>query len=69
MSLKAAPKIQSSQVYQRHDVAIFGAKSGRAQYEKGQQGWEDGKGKKGGKDGKSKRSREDEEGEKSGKGH
>ena len=56
--LKPAPKIEDSQVHQRHDVATFDTKSEKAQYEKSQRGGEDGKDKKGGKDGEGKRSEE-----------
>ena len=45
-------------MHQCHDVATLGAKSGRAQYEKGQQDRKDGKDKKGRKDGKGEKSRE-----------
>ena len=65
MSLKLTSKIQDSQVHQCHDVAIFGAKSGRAQYGKGQQSWEDRKGKRGRENGKGKKGREDREDERS----
>ena len=34
-SLEPAPTIWNFQVHQHHDIAIFGAKSGRAQYGKG----------------------------------
>ena len=46
--LKLAPKTQDSQVYKRHDIAPLSPKSGRAQYEEGQKGGEDGKDKGGG---------------------
>ncbi len=59
-SLEPAPKIQASQVYQRHDVAFLGLKSERAQY---------GNGQRGGEDGKDKRGEENEKGERSGGGH
>ena len=45
-SLEPTSKIQDSQVHQCHDVAILGAKNGRAQYGKSQQGEEDGKNKR-----------------------
>ena len=32
MSLEPVPKIWNSQVYQRHNIATLGAKSGRAEY-------------------------------------
>ncbi len=47
MSLEPTPKIRAFQVYQRHDVAPFSPKSGRAQYGNSQRGGEDGKGKRG----------------------
>ena len=47
-------------MHQCHNVAIFGAKNGKVQYGKGQQGGEDEKGKRGG---------EDEEGKKNRKSH
>ena len=56
--LNPAPKIQNFQVYQHYDVAIFGAKSQRAQYENGQRGREDGKSKRGGEDREVERSGE-----------
>ncbi len=59
-SLEPAPKIRTSQVHQRHDVASLGPKSRRAQYGNSQRGGEDGKGK---------RSRENRKGEKGGRGH
>ncbi len=53
--LEPAPKIQVSQMHERHDVASLGPKSGRAQYGNSQRGGEDGKGKKGGENGKGER--------------
>ena len=58
--LELAPKTQDFQVYKCHDVASLGPKSGRAQYEKGQRGKEDGKGK---------RDRENRRNERGGGGH
>ncbi len=55
MSLEPAPKIQASQVHQRHDVAPFDPKSRRAQYGNSQRGGEDGKGKRSGENGKGER--------------
>ena len=52
--LELAPKTQDFQVYKRHDVALLGPKSGRAQYEEGKRDREDEKDKK---------SRENERGE------
>ena len=67
--LEPAPKIQDSQVHQRHNIAIFGAKSEKAQYGKGQRGWEDEKGKRSGKNGKGKRGKEDGKGKRSRESH
>ena len=39
--LVPTPKIRASQMNQRHDIAPFGSKSGRVQYENGQRGGED----------------------------
>ncbi len=47
-------------MHQCHDVATLGAKSGKVQYGKGQQG---------GEDRKDKRGREDREGDRSREGH
>ncbi len=56
MSLKPVPKIQVSQVHQRHDVAPFSLKSERAQYGNGQ------KDRKKGKDERSRENRQDKRG-------
>ena len=64
-SLEPALKIQNFYVHQYHDVTTLGVKSGRAQYEKGQQDGEDGKGKMGGEDGKGKMGGEDRENKRS----
>ncbi len=53
--LEPAPKIQASQVHERHDVAPLSPKSGRAQYGNSQRGGEDRKGKKGGENKKGER--------------
>ena len=60
MLLELAPKTQDSQVYKCHNVALFGPKSGRAQYKKGQ---------KGGKNRKDKRGRENKRGKRDRGGH
>ena len=44
-------------MHQHYDVITFGAKSRKAQYEKGQRGGEDGKSKRGGEDREDERSR------------
>ena len=69
MSSEPASIIWDSQVHQHHDVAIFGAKNRRAQYEKGQQGEKDRKGKRSEEDEEGERSGEDKEGERSGESH
>lgn len=46
MLLKLASKIRDSQVHQYHDIILFGPKSRRAQYEKGQRDRENRKDKK-----------------------
>ncbi len=54
--LELVPKIRTSQMHERHDIAPLGLKSGRAQYGSSQRGGEDGKDKKGGENGKDERS-------------
>lgn len=44
-------------MHQRYDIILFGPKSGRVQYRKGQRSEEYGKDKRGREDGKSKRDR------------
>ena len=56
-SLEPIPKIPDSSVHQRHDVTTFGAKSGKAQYEKSQQYRKNRKSKRDGKDGEGERDR------------
>ncbi len=60
MLLEPIPKIQAFQVHQRHNVALFSPKSGRAQY---------GNSQRDGENGKSKRNRENGKGERGGGSH
>ncbi len=53
--LEPTPKIQASQVHERHDVTPLGPKNRRAQYGNSQKGGEDGKGTKGGENGRGER--------------
>lgn len=55
--LELAPKIQASQVHQRHYVALFCLKNRRAQYENSQKSRKNGKNKKDGENEKSERGR------------